>query len=225
MSIIKLFLSLFLLSLLNISLVADAKISDSLKEKKLYPMGKKIYNKKCKDIDIHNYHSHEDMLNSILTEELCGIKNSKYAEALSYYLWDVKRLEGKEIVYETISSKKDEKCPICGMFLYKYPRWTARLEYDEKSFGFDGIKDMMKFYFDEHQGVTRILVQNYYNQKTLNAKEAYFVIGSDIYGPMGNELIAFKDEASARRFSLDHRAKKVLSFDEITPKIVYGLDE
>ena len=42
------------------------------------------------------------------------------------------------------------------------------------------------------------------------------VVGSNVMGPMGNELIPFKDETSAKDFSKDHVGKKILKFEEIT---------
>mgnify|MGYP002128433524 FL=1 len=35
-------------------------------------------------------------------------------------------------------------------------------------------------------------------------------------GPMGDELIPFKDENSANEFSKDHFGKKIVKFNEIT---------
>ena len=219
------FSKLFLLFLTTLTLFSYPTTSQTIKEKKIYPMGEKIYNIRCKTIDPLNFNSYSDMQKSILSENLCKNLNEKHFEALSLYLWDIKRVNKHEKVYDKLTVTKDDKCPICGMFLYKYPTWVSRINYDEKSFSFDGIKDMMKFYFDNREGITDILVQDYYTQKTINAKSAFFALGSDVYGPMGNEIIAFKDIKSAKRFMLDHRAKKVLTFDVIDAKIVYKLDE
>ena len=91
------------------------------------------------------------------------------------------------------------------MFTYKYPKWAAQIFYKhgdhEHHYSFDGVKDMMKFYFDpmewgkyemaKKESISKILVTDYYSQKAIDAKVSYFVIGSDVYGPMGNELIPF----------------------------------
>ncbi len=84
---------------------------------------------------------------------------------------------------------------------------------------------VMKFYFENQTNIEEILVQDYYTQETLEAREAYFVTGSDVYGPMGNELLAFRDKKSAQRFMIDHRGKELLRFEEITVQKVYKLDE
>jgi nitrous oxide reductase accessory protein NosL len=197
----------------------------AVKEKKLYPIGKKIYEKKCHIQSLEKYTSYDSLENDIVKKKLCGFLNSKYAQALGLYLWDVKKEHKGIKLYPKIEVTKKDKCPVCGMFLYKYPRWVSRIEYNDKNVSFDGIKDMMKYYFEHKHNIKVILVQEYYSQKTMNAKDAYFVLGSDIYGPMGNELIAFRDEKSAIRFSLDHRGQKIVRFNEITSDEVYKLDE
>ena len=206
-------------------LFAYPNYSTAVKEKKLYPMGKKIYQQKCQKIDLESYKSFDELENDIAKKSLCQKLNHRYRDALLLYLWEVKREKKVTKHYEKLTVTKDEKCPVCGMFLYKYPRWVSRIEYADKNVSFDGIKDMMKYYFTHQQKIQEILVQDYYTQQTIDAKKAYFVLGSDVYGPMGNELIAFKDKKAAQRFSLDHRGKKTLLFKDITEDEVYKLDE
>ncbi len=215
----------FLLLITTLSLYANSTYSTAVKEKKIYPMGKKIYSKLCSEIDSNTYSSYEEMQKAIVSQKLCKELNENNLEALSLYLWDVERKATQEITYKKITVTKDEKCPICGMYLYKYPSWVCKINSKEKSAGFDGIKDMMKYYFDHKDATAEILVQEYYTAKTINARDAFFVLGSDVYGPMGNELIAFKDEKSAKRFMLDHNAKEILKFQEITQEKVYDLDK
>ncbi|MEN4045347.1 MULTISPECIES: nitrous oxide reductase accessory protein NosL [Sulfurimonas] len=222
MSIFKFFI---LVPLFSTLLFSYPNYSQAFKEKKLYPMGEKIYKKKCSDIDVKRYNSYEELSNALLTKKSCATLNKKYLEALALYLWEVKRVSGKHRHFCKLTVSKDEKCPVCGMLLYKYPSWISRIEYTDKNVSFDGIKDMMKYYFEHPKKIKHMLVQEYYTQQVIDAKKAYFVMWSDVYGPMGNELIAFKDEASAKRFYLDHKGKKILKFDDITPEDVYKLDE
>jgi nitrous oxide reductase accessory protein NosL len=200
-------------------------ISTTVKEKRIYPMGKKIYTKKCKEINPLKYKNYEAMQEDILSKNLCGILNEKYFQALSLYLWDLKRINKSEKIFKEIKVTKNEKCPICGMFVYRYPKWATQIFYENKHYSFDGVKDMMKFYLQRKDVIKEMLVRDYYTQKSIDAKKAYYVVGSDVYGPMGDELIAFKDKDSAKRFMLDHRAKKVIYFDDITKDEVYKLDE
>ena len=215
------------LSIAQDSLKSDIAMLTSKKEKKVYPMGKKIFAKACKgEIDINDYIEINELKADIKNRKLCKPLKEKQLQALSLYLWEVKRFEGLESEAGSIKVTKDEKCPICGMFVYKYPRWATQIFYGEdKHYSFDGVKDMMKYYFDNREGISKILVRDYYSQKTIDATKAYYVIGSDVYGPMGNELIAFKNESEAKTFYMDHRGTKVVGFEDITKVKVYKLDE
>jgi nitrous oxide reductase accessory protein NosL len=124
----------------------------------------------------------------------------------------------------------DAKCPVCGMFVSKYPKWAARMAVGGKVYYFDGVKDMMKYYiFDgdfpyDREKISTMMVTDYYTLEEIPAKEAYYVNDSDIFGPMGHELIPFKNEKSAKAFMDDHHGKGPVKFDEITDKMVMALD-
>jgi nitrous oxide reductase accessory protein NosL len=216
---------LFLLFLSFINLFASSQLSEALKQKKIYPMGEKIYHKICKqDINLQKYSTLDELKTDIKKEKLCQQTKDKYFQALTLYLWDVKRVATTKSLPQTIKVTKDEKCPVCGMFVYKYPRWVAQIFYAEKHFSFDGVKDMMKYYSHHKQNISKILVTDYYSQKVIDAREAYYILGSDIYGPMGEELIPFKNRDEAKRFRLDHKGKKILKFDDAIIEEVYKLD-
>ena len=120
--------------------------------------------------------------------------------------------------------KQDEKCRVCGMFVAKYQPWIAQIQYSEDDVAmFDGVKDMMAFYFEpekfggkQGQKAIAIYVKDYYTQEWLNGKEAVYVAGSDIMGPMGHELIPFGSTSAAENFMTDHKGKKMFHFNEIT---------
>ncbi|MEN6622035.1 MAG: nitrous oxide reductase accessory protein NosL [Smithella sp.] len=128
-------------------------------------------------------------------------------------------------------SAKD-KCPVCGMYVMKYPDWITVISFKNGSYAyFDGAKDMFKFLQTPSKykqvrtgGIRAIFIRDYYSLEWFDARRASFVIGSDIYGPMGRELIPLKSEADAREFANDHRGKKILNFSEITPEIIKTLD-
>lgn len=129
-------------------------------------------------------------------------------------------------------SPKD-KCAVCGMFVAKYPDWQAQVIFKDGSLAyFDGAKDMFKYLFNlkkynptkKPADIRAIYVTDYYDLIFISGQEAYYVTGSDIYGPMGRELIPFQKEADARGFLKDHKGKTLLKFKEVTPEIVKGLD-
>ena len=52
--------------------------------------------------------------------------------------------------------------------------------------------------------------------KGIDGTKAFYVINSDVYGPMGEELIPFLTKEDAQTFLMDHKAKKIVIFSEIT---------
>jgi nitrous oxide reductase accessory protein NosL len=228
------------LSMAEKSLDSDIVMIKKKKEKKIYPMGKKLYNHKCKkDIDLTNYLEINELKADIKYNHLCKELKPKYLQAVALYLWEVKRFGDLSVNAQRVKVTSDEKCPVCGMFTYKYPKWAAQIFFkhnDHKHhFSFDGVKDLMKFYFDPlkwgdyktslKKDITKILVTDYYTQDGIDGTKAYYVIGSNIYGPMGNELIPFKNKEDAKVFKKDHYGTKIISFDNITKEMVYKLDE
>jgi hypothetical protein len=51
------------------------------------------------------------------------------------------------------------------------------------------------------------------------------VIGSDVLGPMGHELVPHDSSEEAREFMQDHKGRRVLRFEEVTPELLKALDE
>jgi len=94
----------------------------------------------------------------LVSKKLCGELAEQELQPLSLYMWEVKRFGEGAFKQDTIQVTKDEKCPICGMFVYKYPKWAAQIFYKDTHFSFDGAKDMMKYYFDHKDGISKMLV-------------------------------------------------------------------
>ncbi len=168
----------------------------------------------------------EQLMEKIKTSKACPPLSKSKLEAVSYYVSNGSmKLAGKHIDVPVKA-----KCPVCGMFVAKYPKWAARIKYDGKNYYFDGVKDMMKYYiFDgdfpyDRKSISEITVSDYYTLEEISAKEAFYVLDSDIFGPMGRELIPFKSKKSAKAFMDDHNGKAMVKFDEITDKMVMALD-
>jgi len=125
-----------------------------------------------------------------------------------------------------------DKCPVCGMFVAKYPDWVAQIRYEDgTTLFFDGVKDLFKFYFQQKgqpqknsNAAAAIYATDYYTFAPITADTAHFVAGSDVYGPMGKELVAFSTAAHAETFLRDHHGREILRFDAITPALIGTLD-
>jgi copper chaperone NosL len=118
----------------------------------------------------------------------------------------------------------DSRCPVCGMMPAKYPLWIAQIHaVDGEPVFFDGVKDMMAYYFEpEVYGGSPslddadIYVRDYYRQEYIDGRSGFYVVGSDVMGPMGYELIPFAERGAAEQFLADHNGDTILSFTEIT---------
>lgn len=124
----------------------------------------------------------------------------------------------------------DNRCAVCGMFVAKYPQWLTQIHGSAGDVVFfDGVKDMMVFYFnpERHGGsaeaIQTIWVKDYYTLTWLDGRLAHYVIGSDVHGPMGHEFIPFASREAAQTFVKDHHGTAVLTFDEITSQQVESM--
>ena len=127
-----------------------------------------------------------------------------------------------------------DACPVCGMFPIKYPDWVATVLYkDGHAHHFDGAKDLFKYLLDmaryagghTHEDIAGIGVTGYYATEMIDARTAFYVIGSDVLGPMGHELVPHPDMYDAREFMKDHKGRRILTYDEITMDMLRGLDK
>lgn len=125
------------------------------------------------------------------------------------------------------------KCPVCGMFVAKYPNWVATARFKDGTISwYDGPKDMFSHYFDtarytpgkRQDDIVALAVKEYYSLAPIDARNAFFVAGSDVLGPMGSELIPFRSEKDAKSFKLDHKGKHILRFNEITRQTIKSLN-
>ena len=132
-----------------------------------------------------------------------------------------------------VTPKPTDKCPVCGMFVTKYPDWVAQAIHRDGAYAvFDGAKDMFKYLLDLRTyapgrtaaDVARLYVTDYYSLTPIDGKQAWYILGSDVLGPMGRELIPLAKEAEAREFMKDHKGKRVLRFGEVTAEVVRGLE-
>lgn len=192
--------------------------------------GQMIYAKMCKQENLPSLASIAEAKTYVVDSGICGTLKDKQYQAVAIYLArkEVTRHKHSDV----IEVPKDAKCPVCGMFVAKYPKWAAEVQIDESKHYFDGVKDMMKFYFkpaEFHKKatqsmITKLVVSDYYTLKAVDAKSAWYVIGSNVHGPMGHELIPFGNKKDAEAFKKDHYGKQIVSFEQITDEMIRALD-
>ena len=133
---------------------------------------------------------------------------------------------------DPISPGARDKCPVCGMFVAKYPDWTGMIVFRNNArVYFDGPKDLFSYVLDpakydparKRSDIAALSVKDYYSLAAIDGKRAFYVIGSNVLGPMGKELIPFARKADAEGFLKDHQGKAILRFDEVTPATLKDL--
>ena len=196
------------------------------KKRKMAKKGKKIYTTMCKESQKTEFASVGETKQYLIDNKVCGKIKPQMLQAVSIYLTNKALATPKD---KSIKVPEGTKCPVCGMFVAKYPKWVALIKTDAHAHYFDGVKDMMKFYFNPNKfahahdkiDFKDILVTNYYTLEAVNAKKAFYVLGSNVYGPMGEELIPFSTEKEAKNFLNTHFGKKILKFEEIKEEDLY----
>jgi len=190
----------------------------------LLKRGKKVVNLFCKKETLPKFSQDLNAtINLIKESNACGKLNEQNLKAVALYL------QKGAVKSSTFIVPKDAKCPVCGMFVHKYPKWASLMEINGKMYYFDGVKDMMKFYFFDKDfpydrtKISQVLVRDYYTLESVDATKAFYVIDSNILGPMGHELIGFKTKKEAENFINDHKGR-IIKFQEITVEMVEGLD-
>ncbi|MCM8611799.1 nitrous oxide reductase accessory protein NosL [Accumulibacter sp.] len=125
-------------------------------------------------------------------------------------------------------------CPVCGMLVSRYPHWIAVVAYrDGQAHFFDGAKDLFKYLGNlaRHApgrstgDIASIWVTEYYGLTRIDARRAFYVIGSDVPGPMGHEFVPFATRADAEEFLKEHRGHRIVSFGEATAELAARLDK
>ncbi|ADN10022.1 nitrous oxide reductase accessory protein NosL [Sulfurimonas autotrophica] len=115
--------------------------------------------------------------------------------------------------------------------VYKNPSWVSEIILaDGKRVLFSSPKGMFEFYFHpagwyslfhlkSESDFKTIYVTDFKTLKAINAKGAFYVYGSDITSPGGDDLVPFNSYKDATEFSKKHHGSRVLGFKEVN----YGL--
>ena len=124
-------------------------------------------------------------------------------------------------------------CPVCGMVVSLHAEWVAQIVLDDGSaLFFDGSKDLFEYllarerFVPDRQGSTirATFVTSYYDVRAIPARTAFFVVGSDVLGPMGAELVPHPSRTAAEEFLRDHGGRAIVRFDEVTRELLESLE-
>src|SRR4030065_2992074 len=99
---------------------------------------------------------------------------------------------GHSAELKPIKPSPKDKCPVCGMFVARHPDWVAQIIFKDGSYAvFDGAKDMFKYYLNLNKynrskkasEIDSIYVTDYYSLTLMDGLRAYYITGSNVYGP------------------------------------------
>lgn len=131
---------------------------------------------------------------------------------------EAKRKKRGKIVEPTAQ----DRCRVCNMLPVRYPVHNAQLmTSDGRRVHFCSTKCLFKFLEDPEghgaagAGIGPVWVHDYPSGRFIFGKNAYYVVGSKVLGPMGHEAIPFDIKSEGMKFARENGGQ-VLNFNMVT---------
>jgi len=137
--------------------------------------------------------------------------------------------EQQKVIHKAIAMESNDECHLCGMLITHFdgPKGEIfRKEQGNKVMKFCSTRDMFSYYLDPEntRNVSQMLVHDMskmpwgsdsINDKYfIDAKNAWYVVGSEKTGAMGKTLASFSSQSDAQAFAQEFGGK-TLSFNEV----------
>lgn len=121
-------------------------------------------------------------------------------------------------------AQRGEHCAHCGMSIADDSGFTAGATTSAgAAVYFDSPKCLFRWLGQAAGGgATGAFVTEYFTRARTPIDDALYVLGSDVNGPMGRDLVAVAPRDRADHFASSHGGR-VLTRSEVTPEIVEGL--
>jgi copper chaperone NosL len=133
-----------------------------------------------------------------------------------------------------------QKCPVCGMIVggpegqgvtvsYRKGRVVgfagvaATVFKDGKVVGFDGARCLFVFnsipsrYGADIADIKYQFVSDFSSKKMIKVEKSFLVLGSNVKGRMGYEMIPFKNKQEASKFASEHDGKWIVQLHSVSP--------
>lgn len=120
------------------------------------------------------------------------------------------------------NAEAQQRCELCGMRIDPRSGWRAGGRSASGEVLFDTPKCLFRYHLREG-GVREPWAIEYYSQERRPARELFYVIGTDLTGPMGRDLVPVSGREAADRLMREHHGERVLAFGEVTAAIVDDL--
>lgn len=119
--------------------------------------------------------------------------------------------------------KKEARCKHCGMKIDPSSAWRAELVgADGAATVFDTPRCALTSWRSGTTPAAAIRVQEYYDRQQRDGNDVRFVIGGDVIGPMGPDIVPV-DPPRSSKFIQDHGADRALRLEEVTPEILAAI--
>lgn len=118
------------------------------------------------------------------------------------------------------SCTKQARCEHCGMKIDPASPWRAELlRTDGATTTFDTPRCALTSWRLGRTSARSLRVQEYYDRQIRDGNDVRFVVGGDVVGPMGPDLVPV-DPGRAAKFIQDHGAERALLLGEVTPQVL-----
>lgn len=153
-----------------------------------------------------------------------GNFNDAYQAAMTTIKKENQRINQNRVAKGKIVEPVDNKdiCPVCDMYPARYPKNKCQLQTSDGEVIhfcstqciFEFLKNPQKY---NNPGIKTkfIWVIDYESDEWIYAKNAYYVLGTTVIGPMGKEAFPFVSSDDARNFSTAHSGKTMI-FQDVT---------
>lgn len=131
------------------------------------------------------------------------------------------RTEGVEAQRATGSSPDVAgRCALCGMRVVRGAAFSSgATDANGRSVLFDSVKCMFRW-LERHPDARDPWVTEHLTRTERPAREVYFVVGSNLEGPMGADLVPVETRERAEQVRASHRGERVVAFADVTPALL-----
>ncbi len=129
----------------------------------------------------------------------------------------------------------NKRDPVYQLNVDDYPKFqTEMVLKNGRKIRFASVKAMLHFYFrpdrypeygvKDRSEIGTMYLKDYLDGKRVEATKAWYVFGSRIVGPHGDDLIPLSSKARAELFVKRYGGSRIFPFGKVTPGLVRYLD-
>ncbi len=124
--------------------------------------------------------------------------------------------------FQPVTIEARKQCPLCGMYPARYPMFNCQILFKDGSYeAFDSAAGLLVYlHFPEKTGMepkpaAKIYFKDYVKESWIEADKAFFVVGSEIMGPMGVEFLPVDGKPAAEELKKREKGKEIIHFGMI----------